>query len=94
MMITASQCRAARTLLSWSVGRLASSASVCQRDIDDFELERCVPKAATLGAIRRALEAHGVVFLPDDGVRVRALPLERRRIMSRRSARLATTPAA
>jgi predicted transcriptional regulator len=41
MMITASQCRSARTLLSWSVGRLASSASVRERDIDDFELERC-----------------------------------------------------
>ena len=94
MMITASQCRSARTLLSWSIGRLASSASVRQRDIDDFELERCVPKAPTVGAIRRALEARGVVFLPDDGVRVRAVLSERRRIRSRRSARLATAPAA
>src|SRR5258708_153161 len=94
MMITASQCRSARTLLSWSVCRLASAACVRQRDIDDLELERCVPKAATVGAIRRAFEARGVVFLPDDGVRVGAVSSESRRIMSRSSARLATAPAA
>ena len=94
MMITASQCRSARTLLSWSVCRLTSAASVRQRDIDDFELERHVPKAATVGAIRRALVAQGVVFLPDDGVRVGPVPSKRRRIMSRSSGRLATTPAA
>jgi hypothetical protein len=61
--------QAVRTWLSWSVCRLASAASVRQHDIDNFEVESCVPKAATLGAIRRALEARGVVFLPDDGVR-------------------------
>jgi hypothetical protein len=94
MMITASQCRSARTLLSWSVGRLASSASVRERDIDDFELERCAPRAATVGAIRRTLEARGAVFLPDDGVRVRAVLSERRRIRSRSSALVATGPAA
>jgi hypothetical protein len=81
-------------LLSWSVCRLANAALVRQRDIDDFELERCVPKAATVDAIRRALEAHGVVFLPDDGVRVDAVPSERRRIRSRSSARLVTAAAA
>jgi hypothetical protein len=53
-----------------------------------------VPKAATAGAIRRALVAQGVVFLPDDGVRVGPVPSKRRRIMPRSSARLATTPAA
>jgi hypothetical protein len=93
-MITAFQCRCARTLLNYSVCRLASAASVHQRDIDNFELERCVPKAATVDAIRRALEAQGVVFLPDDGVRVRGVPSEGRRKISRSSARLATTPAA
>ena len=36
MMITASQCRSARTLLSWSVGRLASSASIRERDIQGY----------------------------------------------------------
>src|SRR5207248_6300347 len=71
MMITAAQCRSARTLLSWSVSRLASAASVSQCEIDDFELERCVPKTPTLHTIRRALEAGGMVFLPRDDVRAR-----------------------
>jgi hypothetical protein len=39
-MITATQCRCARTLLRWSVTKLSSAASVSQCDIDDFELER------------------------------------------------------
>ena len=39
-MITATQCRCARTLLRWSVSNLSSAASVSQREIDDFELER------------------------------------------------------
>ena len=39
-MISASQCRSARTLLRWSVSKLASAASVSESAIDDFELER------------------------------------------------------
>jgi hypothetical protein len=90
----APQCRSARTLLSWSVCRPANAASVRQRDIDDFEPERRLPTVATAGAIRRALEAARVVFLPDDGVLVRAVPSGMRRIRSRGAAYLATTPAA
>jgi hypothetical protein len=70
-MITAGQCRSARTLLSWSVSKLARTASISERDIDNFELERCKPHPATRDAIRRALEAAGAVFLPADDVRVR-----------------------
>jgi predicted transcriptional regulator len=76
MMITAAQCRSARTLLGWSVSRLASAASVSQCDIDDFELERCMPRAATRRTIRCALEAAGMVFVPYDDVRVCAVPAE------------------
>lgn len=71
-MITAAQCRSARTLLSWSINKLASAASVSGTVIDDFELERREPDAATLDAIRRAFEDVGVVFLPDGDVRMRA----------------------
>jgi hypothetical protein len=39
-MITAAQCRSARTLLSWSLSKLASAASVPANVIDSFELER------------------------------------------------------
>jgi transcriptional regulator with XRE-family HTH domain len=71
-MITAAQCRSARTLLSWSLSKLASAASVPESVIDSFELERQQPDAATLGALQRAFEDVGVVFLPHDDVRVRA----------------------
>lgn len=71
-MISAAQCRSARTLLSWSLTKLASAASIPESVIDSFELERQRPDAATLGALQRALEDVGVVFLPDDDVRVGA----------------------
>jgi transcriptional regulator with XRE-family HTH domain len=69
-MITGAQCRSARTLLTWSVSKLASAASVSESDIDDFELERRRPPAATLEAIKRALEEVGVRFLANDDVRL------------------------
>jgi transcriptional regulator with XRE-family HTH domain len=75
MMITAPQCRSARTLLNWSVSKLASASTVSESDIDDFELERRLPNAAILDTIRRALEALGVVFLADNDVRLRACSL-------------------
>jgi ribosome-binding protein aMBF1 (putative translation factor) len=71
-MITATQCRSARTLLSWSLSKLASAASVPESVIDSFELERQQPDATTLSALQRAFEDVGLVFLPDDDVRVRA----------------------
>ena len=71
-MITATQCRCARTLLRWSVSKLSSAASVSQRDIHDFELERRQPKPVTTEAIRRAFEGVGVVFLPQDDVQLRS----------------------
>jgi transcriptional regulator with XRE-family HTH domain len=71
-MITAPQCRSARTLLSWSLSKLATAASVPESVIDSFELERQPPDAATVGAIQRAFEDVGVVFLPDDDVRLNA----------------------
>ena len=71
-MITATQCRCARTLLRWSVSKLSSAASVSEGAIDDFELERRQPNAITTDAIRRAFEAVGVVFLPQDDVQLRS----------------------
>ena len=71
-MITATQCRCARTLLRWSVSKLSSAASVSQCEIDDFELERRQPSTITTDAIRRAFEDVGVVFLPRDDVQLRS----------------------
>jgi transcriptional regulator with XRE-family HTH domain len=70
-MISAAQCRSARTLLNWSVAKLATAASVPEGVIDDFELERRKPDAATLQAIQQAFEAVGIEFLPGDDVRLR-----------------------
>jgi transcriptional regulator with XRE-family HTH domain len=69
-MITAAQCRSARTLRSWSLAKLAAAAGVSEADIDDFELERRRPDAATLEALQRAFEGVGVTFLPDGDVRL------------------------
>jgi transcriptional regulator with XRE-family HTH domain len=73
-MITPAQCRAARTLLSWSVGKLASAASLSENAVHDFELEREPLDAPTADALRRAFEDVGVEFLPYDDVRLRADP--------------------
>jgi transcriptional regulator with XRE-family HTH domain len=61
-MITAAQCRSARTLLGWSVGKLASTASISESAVDDFELEHQPPDAATANAIQRALEGFQAGF--------------------------------
>jgi hypothetical protein len=71
-MITPAQCRSARTLLSWSVGKLASAASVSEKAIHDFELERQELGAAIADAVQRAFEDVGVEFLPVEDVRLRA----------------------
>ena len=71
-MISAFQCRCARTLLRWSVSKLSNAASVSESAIDDFELERGEPSAITADAIRRAFEGVGVVFLPQDDVQLRS----------------------
>jgi transcriptional regulator with XRE-family HTH domain len=71
-MMTAAQCRSARTLLGWSVSKLASAALVTESAIDDFEMERREPDVATAEAVRRAFEDVGVEFMPDDDVRLRA----------------------
>ena len=71
-MISASQCRCARTLLRWSVSKVSSAASVSESAIHDFELERREPSAITADAIRRAFEDVGVVFLPQDDVQLQS----------------------
>ena len=68
-MISPAQCRAARTLLSWSVAKLAAVARVSDSAIDEFELERQVDRM-TGEAVERAFRTVGVEFLPDDDVRL------------------------
>ena len=67
MELTPAQCRAARALLNWSQDQLEASAKVARKTIADFEREARTPYDRTLAAIRVALEAAGVEFIPENG---------------------------
>jgi len=69
-VLSAAQSRGARAMLSWSQAELAAAAEVAQQTVVDFERGARAPYTKTLAAIRRALEAAGVEFLPDNGVRL------------------------
>jgi transcriptional regulator with XRE-family HTH domain len=60
------QCRAGRALLKWSQTQLAEAAGVALTTVSDYEIDKRDPRPDSLTAIRRALEAAGVVF-EDDG---------------------------
>lgn len=66
-MLTDAQCRAGRALLDWSRDDLARESSVGLRTIVDFERGAREPRRLTQEALRRALEAAGVEFIPENG---------------------------
>ena len=61
-MITAAQIRAARGLLKWTQATLAAKSSLSVVTLNMIEGETVQPRAASLAAIRTALEAGGVEF--------------------------------
>jgi DNA-binding XRE family transcriptional regulator len=65
--ISAAQCRGARGMLSWSQAQLAAAAQVSRMTVVDFEVGRRSPHSNNLTAIRTALEAAGVEFIPENG---------------------------
>ena len=65
--MTPAQSRAARGLLSITQTELAKAADLGQSTVIDFERERRVVSESAIAAIRAALEAAGVVFLPENG---------------------------
>lgn len=67
MTITPAQCRAARGLIEMDQAALASAANLSRNTIVDFEKGRRTPGVNNLAAIRRALEAAGVEFIPANG---------------------------
>lgn len=67
MPVSPAQCRAARALIGWSQGQLAEASSVAKATIANFEAGKREPYARTLEDLRRALEAAGVEFIPENG---------------------------
>src|ERR1700731_129510 len=67
--ITGSQIRAARALIRWTAEDLAGESKVGIATIRRAEAEDAAPSitAANADAIQRALEAGGIVFVPENG---------------------------
>ena len=61
------QVRMARAALKWSLEDLAEAAKVHRNTITNFENERYAGSPEALSAIRAALEAEGVEFIPENG---------------------------
>jgi transcriptional regulator with XRE-family HTH domain len=66
-MITPEQCRAARALLGWTQDNLAEAAHVGVVTIRNFEMQRTMPRHATLVVIRQTLEQAGIIFIDANG---------------------------
>lgn len=64
---TPAQIRAARALLGWSQDQLVAESGVPKRTLVRLELAEGAPQKRTLAAIRAALEAAGVEFIPENG---------------------------
>jgi len=75
-MITPAQIRAARGLLNLKQAELAALAQVSLATLNNIEREVADPRASTLTAIQRALEAAGVEFTNGDAPGVRLRPKE------------------
>jgi transcriptional regulator with XRE-family HTH domain len=79
-MITPAQCRAGRALVDWSQRKLASAAHIGLVTVRQFEAGR-EARYVTIDAIRRALEAAGVIFIEENGdgpgVRIQKKPRPR-----------------
>ena len=67
MMLLPEQSRAARALLDWSRGDLASRSGVSVAALADFEAGKRQPYERTLADVRRALESAGVIFVSENG---------------------------
>ncbi|KKB85744.1 hypothetical protein VW29_05450 [Devosia limi DSM 17137] len=65
--ITAPQSRAGRALVGWSVADLAEASGFAAGEIERFEAEADDLPVECPRAIRAALEANGVLFLPEMG---------------------------
>jgi transcriptional regulator with XRE-family HTH domain len=65
--ISPAQCLAARGLLNLSQVKLARLANISGSMLRDFEKGRRMPTISDLAALRRALEAKGVIIVEGNG---------------------------
>lgn len=65
--MTPAQSRAARALINWTQPKLAEAARLGLSTVVDFERERRKVSPDAEGAMRRALETAGVIFVPENG---------------------------
>ncbi|WP_138470852.1 helix-turn-helix domain-containing protein [Poseidonocella sp. HB161398] len=65
--MTPAQCRAARALLEMTQPKLAEAAGLGLSTVVDLEKSRRVVSNQAIAAIRAALEAAGVEFIPENG---------------------------
>lgn len=66
-MITGAQCRAARALVEWTRGKLASDSGVDALVIEEFERRITLPDREICDTLQTALEEAGAVFIPENG---------------------------
>jgi hypothetical protein len=73
MTITPAQVRAARALIDWTTGRLASRANISSESLRQFERGWVDLNSTEINALRCALEATGVELIDGDepGVKLR-----------------------
>jgi transcriptional regulator with XRE-family HTH domain len=65
--ISPNQLRAARALIGWTREDLATAAGATERNLARIESAEITPRPRTVAAIRAALEAAGVEFIPENG---------------------------
>jgi transcriptional regulator with XRE-family HTH domain len=61
------QLRAARAALNWSLERLADASGVHRNTISNFETRKYDGAPEKLAAVKRILEAAGVIFIDENG---------------------------
>jgi hypothetical protein len=84
IVITGSQCRAARALVEITRAKLASRSAVDEIVIEQFERKLEEPESETITALKSALETLGAVFIKENGggigVRLKFTESEAKRI--------------
>ncbi len=67
VMMSPSQCRAARGLLKWTQPKLADASGIGLSTINRYENETRPPRKTAVLRLREALEGAGVEFLSENG---------------------------